>query len=369
MGLKKIALIDLNQDRGGSVDYILSIIPILQEEGFEPLLVVSKKCQWKDQIVISMIKYKMINSYPWVINLSKNRYSFSKSLIKFVINLYSELRLFFILKNFDYIYVNTIIYPSGLLTGLFSKKKTILHIHEYLDLDHNLTFIWKKLSKKLYSTSNLLAANSPNVANHFSLSKYVMIPNGFDYKDYSLKKLTNSKLINLGIVGRIDQTKGHKDLILALPKLQEHNLDFVLNIWGEGDKKYIKTLKTLIDKLDLNSKVIFNGFCKNKFKIFQSIDILCICSRSEAFGRVTIEGLLSGCIVIGSNSGFTPEIIKDGKTGYLYEPYNPDSLATKIIFVNENREKAQIVAKGGYLYSKNEFSLNKTKEALLRALA
>jgi len=96
---------------------------------------------------------------------------------------------------------------------------------------------------------------------------------------------------------------------------------------------------------------------------------LCICSRSEAFGRVTIEGLLSGCIVIGSNSGFTPEIIKDGKTGYLYEPYNPDSLATKIIFVNENREKAQIVAKGGYLYSKNEFSLNKTKEALLRALA
>jgi len=40
---------------------------------------------------------------------------------------------------------------------------------------------------------------------------------------------------------------------------------------------------------------------------------------SEPFGMVTIEALASGTPVIGSGSGATPEIIKDGVNGFIVD--------------------------------------------------
>jgi glycosyltransferase involved in cell wall biosynthesis len=61
-----------------------------------------------------------------------------------------------------------------------------------------------------------------------------------------------------------------------------------------------------------------------------SSDIVLVCSRSEAFGRVTIEGMFSGRPVIGARSAATAELIKDGVNGLLYDPGNPGDLAEKI---------------------------------------
>lgn len=48
------------------------------------------------------------------------------------------------------------------------------------------------------------------------------------------------------------------------------------------------------------------------------MDILCMCSDREAFGLSTVEGMLSGCLIIGTNTGGTTEILEDGTTGLLY---------------------------------------------------
>ena len=61
-----------------------------------------------------------------------------------------------------------------------------------------------------------------------------------------------------------------------------------------------------------------------------SSDIVLVCSKSEAFGRVTIEGMFSGRPVIGARSAATAELIKDGVNGLLYDPGNPGDLADKI---------------------------------------
>ena len=45
---------------------------------------------------------------------------------------------------------------------------------------------------------------------------------------------------------------------------------------------------------------------------------LLMCSKYEAFGRVTAEAMLNDCLVIGRNSGGTPELIEHGKTGFLF---------------------------------------------------
>ena len=78
-------------------------------------------------------------------------------------------------------------------------------------------------------------------------------------------------------------------------------------------------------------------------------------SKNEAFGKVTIEAMCAGCFVVGVNSGGTSEIISDGKTGILYNG-NINSLVCKLIWLNEHRKQAKMIALDGQKYACNYFS-------------
>ena len=54
--------------------------------------------------------------------------------------------------------------------------------------------------------------------------------------------------------------------------------------------------------------------------MIEQADIGLTCSRNEAFGRTTVEALLMGKPVIGTNTGGTVDLISDGVDGLLYPP-------------------------------------------------
>jgi glycosyltransferase involved in cell wall biosynthesis len=56
-----------------------------------------------------------------------------------------------------------------------------------------------------------------------------------------------------------------------------------------------------------------------------------MCSKCEAFGRVTIEAMKIGIPVIGSNTCGTVELIEHERSGLLYEQGNPSGLANEVI--------------------------------------
>ena len=55
-----------------------------------------------------------------------------------------------------------------------------------------------------------------------------------------------------------------------------------------------------------------------------------MCSRAEAFGRVTVEAMKLGLPVIGAARGATPELVRDGWNGLLYAHGDANELAGKI---------------------------------------
>ena len=55
-----------------------------------------------------------------------------------------------------------------------------------------------------------------------------------------------------------------------------------------------------------------------------------MCSRSEAFGRVTVEALKSGRPVVGTRSGGTTELISEGVNGLLFAPGDAEGLANAL---------------------------------------
>ena len=86
-------------------------------------------------------------------------------------------------------------------------------------------------------------------------------------------------------------------------------------------------------------------------------DIALMCSKSEGFGRVTVESMLSENIVIGANCAGTAEIIKDGINGYLYESGNIYDLSEKIYYVIAHWNDQQKIIKNAKEYAKLNFNI------------
>ena len=106
-----------------------------------------------------------------------------------------------------------------------------------------------------------------------------------------------------------------------------------------GDGPDFEKLKLLISKYELSEYFILNGFMQNKdlLSLFNVVDLVVVPSISEGFGNVVIEALRQQALILASNTGGIPEIIKDGKNGLLFRSNNIDSLVERLNYVYVNK--------------------------------
>ena len=106
------------------------------------------------------------------------------------------------------------------------------------------------------------------------------------------------------------------------------------------------------------------GFQKDVNKFLAQTDIFCMCSKFEAFGRTTVEAMLSGNFVIGANTAGTTELIDDGVTGILYNQGNSDDLCEKLSWANQNKMEAKEMAKNGRQYMFENMSAERNADEI-----
>lgn len=160
--------------------------------------------------------------------------------------------------------------------------------------------------------------------------------------------------------GRITPDKGQMDAIVALGMLKEQGVsDIYLHIVGSapnGYEAYLESLKEKAAELGLSDNVIFEG-TRSDLPVFRKdMNGELMCSVCEPFGRVTLEGMRSGLVVIGSNTGGTPEIITDEKTGLLYQQGDAKDLSEKIKIVYQDEALAKALADAAYEFSRTHFT-------------
>lgn len=86
------------------------------------------------------------------------------------------------------------------------------------------------------------------------------------------------------------------------------------------------------------------------------MDVELVCSKSEAFGRVTIEAMMSMNPVIASNTGANTELIKEDYNGLLYNYGNYVDLANKIEVLIQNPDLLEKYGKNGYKFALENFT-------------
>jgi len=304
-----------------------------------------------------------------------------KRLVRSIYNLLISLRIAYLAwsVNADLIYTNTVMTPVGAIAAKMIGKPHIWQIREFAQEDFNLTFdLGLKVSHKLIgwlSYRIVLVSNAlrDKYDKHIFSEKLIVVYNPVDIGGISsqtetldnLSKRTNRDPL-LIIVGFVHPAKGQLDAVLALAELIKQNYMVNLVIVGDGDAKYISSLIRVIREYGIDKHVEFTGYVDNPLFLIQSADIILVCSKSEAFGRVTVEGMISGKPIIGSRSGATPELIIEGINGLLYETGNYLELANKITVLIDSPDRAKEMGMNGKSMAKEKYSREKCVHQIYR---
>lgn len=127
--------------------------------------------------------------------------------------------------------------------------------------------------------------------------------------------------------------------------------------------------KDKVIKLGLTEQVIFHGFCKDMSTLRSQYPIAVVASKSEAFGRVTIEAMGNKQLVVASDTGANPELVKDLYNGYLYNTDDIDSFCRVLenIILTDTENLNQIIERG-FEFSR-KFSGNKAGECITKVVS
>ncbi len=139
---------------------------------------------------------------------------------------------------------------------------------------------------------------------------------------------THLKRPAIAVIAELTRNKGISYLMQALRMLKRDGMDFSCVIIGDGEKR--NATERLIEKNDLNEMVYCTGFIENAAQFLKAFDILVLPSIKEGLPYVLLEGMQAGLPLVGTRVGGVPDIIENGKNGFLVEPRDPASLAHAI---------------------------------------
>jgi glycosyltransferase involved in cell wall biosynthesis len=154
-----------------------------------------------------------------------------------------------------------------------------------------------------------------------------VISNSYELGPYALPLPslgTRSLPIRFGYLGRLDPAKGIEVLLEAITQLPEGT--WGLEVAGQGSTRYDCYLHAKYR----NPSIEFKGFTRSE-SFFTNIDVLVVPSLwHEPFGRVIIEAYAHGIPVIGASRGGIPELVEEGRTGFLFDPRQVRDLTAKM---------------------------------------
>lgn len=167
--------------------------------------------------------------------------------------------------------------------------------------------------------------------------------------------------LNVGInkfvflyVGNIKKEKGIVELIDAFNMFApDQDIELVLigegKLFGIGSNYRIKYLSK-------------KNHC-DIAKWMNACDVLVLPSYSEGFPNVVMEAFASGLPVLVSAVGGVSELVKDGVTGLLVKPRDPESLYQKMKWFLLNKPSAKLMGKNGHKLIFNQMTWeNNAKE-------
>lgn len=135
--------------------------------------------------------------------------------------------------------------------------------------------------------------------------------------------------------------------------LKEVNCRLVLV--GDGPER--TKVESLCNELGIEKKVIFLGKQSSIYEVLSCSDLFLLPSQTESFGLTALEAMACSIPVIATNVGGLPEVVVEGKTGFLFEVGDVHGMAQKAIEILSNPEQQRRLGKAARAVVEKEFQI------------
>jgi glycosyltransferase involved in cell wall biosynthesis len=378
----RICFVSHSSKHGGAERVLLETIEILRSDGIECRVLLPDRGELCAELDCLGVPYSVISYALW---MSRGRAPFLRRLraaLNIVIKTtFVAWRIF--RWKCDVVYTNTATVCAGAFAARLLGLPHVWHLHEFGLEDQGLAFVFgdshslaiiNRLSSRCICVSKALARKYARSVPESKIA--VIYPSmhralsGAESEDRVAPASSRGNgRFRCVIVGALMEGKGQEDAVLAVAHLKEIGIDAELKIVGEGIPIYRRHLEALVSSKGLQGRVAFMGQLENALPVIQSSDVVLVCSRSEAFGRVTIEAMRAAKPVIGARSGATAELIRDGVYGLLYRGGDPADLASKIQCLFEDPDISARLGENGKSWVDGYFTPNRYSDELLEVLA
>ena len=344
---------------GGATLSFLNLIKGVKNAGITPVIVCPSGID--DNFILEIKKenyeYYSVDLVPFMENTPVNRLRFYRFQRKWLIRSMKELlRIVWKVKP-DIIHTNTGVEHEGFWCSKLLGIPHVWHLREYQDKDFNIAIMpSKKIFCKMLKHSWSISITH-DIQNHFGLATYkraCTIYNGILREDQITYNSYKEKFFISAC--RISREKGIDETIKAFAEFSKTITEYRLLIFGFGDSNYINELKSLCKELSCEDTVFFEGY-KPLYEVAQFMSrakALIVSSKFEGFGRMTAEAILSGCVVIGRNTGGTKEIISQ-TGGYMFSNHK-ELVQSMIDVANLNSQEYNVSISQAQNIARNLFT-------------
>jgi glycosyltransferase involved in cell wall biosynthesis len=205
-------------------------------------------------------------------------------------------------------------------------------------------------------------------ADRINPDKVVTIPNGIEIDKlaaadgsaalrHALRLGDASPLIVT--VGHIRRVKGFDVLLRAAAEVCQvyPNATFLV-VGSVQEPDCDRDLQSLVRQLKLERNVRFLGKMENEsvWSLLKFCDVFCQPSRSEGMSNALLEAMGCGLPCVATAVGGTPEVLEDGRTGYVVPSEDPHAAANRILALLGDPERARSMGNLARLVIEEKFS-------------
>lgn len=380
--MKILVLTHRSNFSGGANRSLLAVLKGLRDKGHQIDVILPKAsgelndALTKENILWWHCQYYRMGAKPFSGPLKVISYSILYG--KYIHHAIKGMEIYNRIKNeeYDVVYTNTILPYCGLFAAKKMNLPSVIHDREPLDgTDVPQILGYEKF---LYNHADKIIVISSDLKKQWEKrglkDKIVLITNGIPVQNVPLS--TQEKVdgnFNILLTARIAPMKHHFDALKALKLLIDQGVTHIKLFFAgsEGEKsdtEYKKSLLGYISENGLERNVVFLGEVKDMGKLRSQMNVELMCNPDEPFGRVTVEGMRSGLIVIGVDAGGTLDIISDGENGLLYKKNDVNDLAQKIYKVYDDTEFRKDLSKKAIQYGNSHFTMEENVDAIERVL-
>jgi glycosyltransferase involved in cell wall biosynthesis len=173
----------------------------------------------------------------------------------------------------------------------------------------------------------------------------------------------------VGMLSRLNKLKGVDDFLEAATRVVARVPAARFLLIGDGvmvsggrnarHGSYGESLQQTAQQLGLADRLVFTGFRLDVPELLAQCDVSVLPSHSEGLSNTLLESMAAGVPVVATNVGGNPEVVQEGRTGFLVSPKNAEALADRICRLLEDRSLAARFGDTGRRRAAEHFSIHR----------